>query len=824
MPTVNLTINVKGDAEGKAKNLTSSFLKAELALVAIKAATKAVIDIGKKAVEEFIKQEQAEAQLEATLKSTKGVVGLTSKELKNLANGFQNTTNFADDTILRAESLLLTFTKIGKDVFPAATETILNMSQALGQDVKQSAIQVGKALQDPIQGVTALRRVGIQLSDAQTEQIKKFMEMNDIASAQKVILGELETQFGGSAAAARDTFGGALKSLENVQSDILETFGQFVAVIGRDIVEGMIDAGKAINDFIKSADTLEKISNIVGTLAGAFEVIKTIFSEVGKIVSDEILETVKIFSDRMSELSSTTQISINIFDILSGYLKGISIGYTTIAKIIRLAINAFFDWINVVKTGVEVVKTGIDGNIENFKAFRDAIVESAKIAITAAKVITKEATFEDLTNQIDNAGKSWDEYGKITEETAKKQEGANKKFGDAFSDLYGNIVSGVKDIVSETIEEFSNMNTVIEDNSKALEEKFTTAFENSKNKIKSINDEIESDNSETTSNIIDNTNEIGKSFENVADNIADALIKSGDSLRLFNEENKKTAQDTAKFWIDESSKIISSFQQVGNEIGNLMKQIAENRISIIESTMESEIAAIENGLEAELEARGLAEESEIDRLQRLLDEKQSVLDQTVNLTEQANLQEEISDIQRQLTRATLEDETNKKIQKSRKKAAQEKAQIEKQAFEAEKAMKIAQIWINAAVGVVSAWASFMSSPGGIPGAILAGITTAAILALAGVQTGIVASQTYTPPSFQTGVENFGVAKVHGGEMVTNLPAGSNVFTKSETSNFLKNLVETKQNILQPIYLTINNSILAKAMIEIKENEITGYAV
>ena len=61
----------------------------------------------------------------------------------------------------------MTFTKIGQDIFPDATRIVLDMSQALGQDLKSSAVQVGKALQDPILGVSALRRVGVNFSDSQ---------------------------------------------------------------------------------------------------------------------------------------------------------------------------------------------------------------------------------------------------------------------------------------------------------------------------------------------------------------------------------------------------------------------------------------------------------------------------------------------------------------------------------------------------------------------------------------------------------------------------------------------------------------------------------
>ena len=85
--------------------------------------------------------------------------------------------------------------KIGKDIFPEATKTMLDMSTALGQDLKSSAIQLGKALQDPILGITALRRVGVNFNNAQKETVKRLVESGQMMKAQKFILAELRTEF-----------------------------------------------------------------------------------------------------------------------------------------------------------------------------------------------------------------------------------------------------------------------------------------------------------------------------------------------------------------------------------------------------------------------------------------------------------------------------------------------------------------------------------------------------------------------------------------------------------------------------------------------------
>lgn len=177
------------------------------------------------AIQNAMEAEQVQAQLNAVLKSTGGVAGVTAEQVNALAAQYASVTKFGDEAIVSGQNILLTFTNIGQDVFPAATATMLDMSQALGQDLQSSAVMLGKALQDPIAGVTALRRVGVNFTDAQMEMIATMVEAGDVAGAQALILNELQTEFGGSAEAAGATFGGQIEILKNKLGDMLETIG-----------------------------------------------------------------------------------------------------------------------------------------------------------------------------------------------------------------------------------------------------------------------------------------------------------------------------------------------------------------------------------------------------------------------------------------------------------------------------------------------------------------------------------------------------------------------------------------------------------------------
>ena len=175
--------------------------------------------------EESEQGQQSMNQTIAVLKSTHDASGETANAVADLATQYSHLTMFSDDTVQAGENMLLTFTNIGKNVFPLATKTVLDMSQALGQDTKNSAIQLGKALNDPITGITALQRVGVTFTDDQKKLIKSLVDTGNTAGAQKVILQELQREFGGSAEAAGKTFPGQLAILQQSLADIKQNIG-----------------------------------------------------------------------------------------------------------------------------------------------------------------------------------------------------------------------------------------------------------------------------------------------------------------------------------------------------------------------------------------------------------------------------------------------------------------------------------------------------------------------------------------------------------------------------------------------------------------------
>lgn len=220
----------------------------------------------------FRVQEKVEQELDQRLISTKNAVGLTAKEIKNMASNLQNVTTVGDETILSGQNMLLTFTNIGKDVFPEVTETMLNLtaSQNKGivtlEGVKTSAILLGKALNNPIKGVSALSRVGLTLTKTQIEQIKTFQNAGNIVAAQKVILGELETQVGGTARALAQG-SGAFEQLSGIVGDLKEDIGGIIVGALIPLVPKIKSVVLAIRKFVQTEKGMKALKIAFITLA-----------------------------------------------------------------------------------------------------------------------------------------------------------------------------------------------------------------------------------------------------------------------------------------------------------------------------------------------------------------------------------------------------------------------------------------------------------------------------------------------------------------------------------------------------------------------------
>lgn len=259
-----------------------------------------------------------EAQTGAVIQSTGGKAKVTAQQVRDLAEAQEALTTVDDKVVQAGENMLLTFTNIGSDVFPRATKAMVDMAVAMnggnatGIDLKNTAIQIGKALNDPIKGVTALRKVGVALTEQQEEQIKNFIKNGEVGKAQAVILKELETEFGKAGEAAGKSGAAGVRRLadavEDAQIALAEGLSPALDDIRGEIAAGLSDPstkadlknlGRWLGDAAKSgmafaksipwgqvADGLKTAAGFAGGLVKAFtnmppEVQATLLALVG---------------------------------------------------------------------------------------------------------------------------------------------------------------------------------------------------------------------------------------------------------------------------------------------------------------------------------------------------------------------------------------------------------------------------------------------------------------------------------------------------------------------------------------------------------------
>jgi hypothetical protein len=229
--------------------------------------TAPLVGMGKEMVSLYDTQAQAEKTVATAIASTGSAAGKTLSDLKGLASGLQEVTTYGDEDILRnVTAPLLTFTKIQGDVFDRAQANVLDYATLLKTDLKSASIQVGKALNDPIKGVSALGKAGVQFTDDQKGMIKSLVETGDVAGAQAIILKELETQFKGQASAAADAPMGQWKQLGNLIGDVKEQLGAEIVPFLKPLA---VQIKSAVTWFSELAPEVKRNVVIVGGLAAA---------------------------------------------------------------------------------------------------------------------------------------------------------------------------------------------------------------------------------------------------------------------------------------------------------------------------------------------------------------------------------------------------------------------------------------------------------------------------------------------------------------------------------------------------------------------------
>jgi len=231
-----------------------------------------------KLVRAFAEQESSEKRIDAALESTKNVVGLTGAEIKEFTRGLEDIGVIGDEVNNKMASILLTFTNIRGEAFEKTMVAANNMAISISggiptfEQLKSSALQLGKALQDPAGQLGALSRSGFTFTGTQKQMIKNLVEQNKLQEAQNIILEAAETQFGGLNEAMVNTVDGAYAQMNNAAGTLAENIGAVLAPATIEFAHNMTDLFKSLSENTRQ---IVVVTKTIIDLGAAFMIYKT---------------------------------------------------------------------------------------------------------------------------------------------------------------------------------------------------------------------------------------------------------------------------------------------------------------------------------------------------------------------------------------------------------------------------------------------------------------------------------------------------------------------------------------------------------------------
>ena len=253
--------------------------------------TAPLVAMAYKSSQAAIESREALAQVEAGLKSMGNAAGRSLPQLQEQAAALQKLSTFDDDDILRKVTAnMLTFGNVSGDAFDRAQRAAVDLSSRMKTDLQSSTILIGKALNDPIKGLSALSRVGIQFTADQKAMITAMAEGGNVAGAQAIILSELERQYKGSGKAARDAAPGSDQI--DKWREMQEKIGEIVLVMGERLIptiDRILDVflslspqmQEAVVGFAAIAAAVGPVLIGVGALVSTFGTILPLLGKVG---------------------------------------------------------------------------------------------------------------------------------------------------------------------------------------------------------------------------------------------------------------------------------------------------------------------------------------------------------------------------------------------------------------------------------------------------------------------------------------------------------------------------------------------------------------
>jgi len=268
---------------GAAFRKIGSIAAAAIGAIAIGAAgaVAGMVALAKGAEEAQVADKRIDAIAKSMKLYGKNVEKVTDR-LKDFATEQAGMTGVDDDIIKGAQAKLLTFKNLAKTAddmggaFDRATQLTIDMAAAGFGTAEGNAVQLGKALENPIKGMAALNKSGITFTDAEKKKIGALVKSGKLLEAQDIILKTVEKQVGGTAKATAK----ASDKMAWSWGEVKEAAGTVLLPAFTDIAESVTtkvipaldelieEKGPAIEQAIK--DMATSASNTAGTWREVF--------------------------------------------------------------------------------------------------------------------------------------------------------------------------------------------------------------------------------------------------------------------------------------------------------------------------------------------------------------------------------------------------------------------------------------------------------------------------------------------------------------------------------------------------------------------------
>lgn len=232
-----------------------------------------------------------------------------SDRLKAYAEANELTLATDAEVIKATQAKLLTFKELALTAdnaggsFDRATKAAVDLAAAGFGQAETNAIQLGKALNDPIKGITALTRSGITFTAEEKEKIKALTESGKVLEAQNMILSAIETQVGGTAAATATASEKMTLAFDNLK----ETVGAALLPVFEQL----------------TASLLPLIEQVAPMVAEIFTALIPVFDEVGKIIPDLIKGFMPLLSVFTDIIVVVARLAIQLLPIFVSILNAI---------------------------------------------------------------------------------------------------------------------------------------------------------------------------------------------------------------------------------------------------------------------------------------------------------------------------------------------------------------------------------------------------------------------------------------------------------------------------------------------------------------------